>query len=93
MQWVCILSTRIKAAMDLIEMNDYFFKILNITQRIDTYLGKLPAQGFSREVLHLLTHSMDPEMKPKYYQSLKDIEDINGLKLLVLDQDEVYNIM
>ena len=80
---------RIKAAMDLIEMNDYFFNILNISQRIDTYLGKLPDQGFSREVLKLQTHCMDLEMEQKYYQSLKDIEDINGLKLLVI---QVYLI-
>jgi hypothetical protein len=76
---------RIKADIDLIEMSDYFSNIVHITQRIDTYLGK----GFAREVLNFQTHCMDPEMKQKYYQSIKDIEDINGLKLLVI---QVYLI-
>ena len=80
---------RINAAMDLIEMNDYFSNILNICQRMDTYLCKLPDQGFSREVLKLQTHCMDLEMEQKYYQSFKDIEDIKGLKLLVI---QVYLI-
>lgn len=74
---------RIKADIDLIEMNDYFSNIVHITQRIDTYLGKLPAQGFDREILHFQTHCMDSEMEQKYYQALKDIEDIKGSKLLV----------
>jgi hypothetical protein len=33
---------RIKADIDLIEMSDYFSNIVNITQRIDTNLVKLP---------------------------------------------------
>ena len=68
---------------------DYFSNILNISQRIDTYLCKLPDQGFTREVLKLQTHCMYPEMEQKNYQSLKDIEDISGLKLLVF---QVYLI-
>ena len=47
----------IKEDMDFIEMNDYFSNILNISQRIDTYLCKLPDQGFTREVHKLQTHS------------------------------------
>jgi len=80
---------RIKADIDLIEMSDYFSNIVNITQRIDTYLGKLPDQGFAREVLNFQTHCMDSEMEQKYYQALKDIEDIKGSKLLVF---QVYLI-
>ena len=74
---------RIKADIDLIEMSDYFSNIVNITQRIDTNLGKLPDQGFAREVLNFQTRCMDPEMEQKYHQALKDIEDIEGSKLLV----------
>ena len=80
---------RIKADINLIEMNDYFSNIVNITQRIDTHLGKLPDQGFTREVLNFKTHCMDSEMEQKYYQALKDIEDIKGSKLLVF---QVYLI-
>jgi hypothetical protein len=80
---------RIKADIDLIEMSDYFSKIVNVTQRIDRNLGKLPDQGFAREVLNLQTHCMDSEMENKYYQALKDIEDIKGSKLLVF---QVYLI-
>jgi hypothetical protein len=50
---------RIKADIDLIEMSDYFSNIVNIAQRIDTNLGKLPDQGFAREVLNFQTHCMD----------------------------------
>jgi hypothetical protein len=63
-------------------MSDYFSNIENITQRIDTNLGKLPDQGFAREVHNFQTHCMDPEMEQKYYKALKDIEDIKGSKLL-----------
>ena len=80
---------RIKADIDLIEMSDYFSNIVNITQRIDTNLGKLPDQGFAREVLNFQTHCMDSEMEQKYYQALKDSEDIKGSKLLVF---QVYLI-
>jgi hypothetical protein len=80
---------RIKADIDLIEMSDYFSNIVNITQRIDTNLGKLPDQGFAREVLNFQTHCMDSEMEQKYYQALKDIADIKGSKLLVF---QVYLI-
>ena len=80
---------RIKADIDLIEMNDYFSNIVNITERIDTNLGKLPDQGFAREVLNYQTHCMDSEMEQKYYQALKDIEDMKGSKLLVF---QVYLI-
>ena len=80
---------RIKADIDLIEMNDYFSNIVNITERIDTNLGKLPDQGFARKVLNYQTHCMDSEMEQKYYQALKDIEDIKGSKLLVF---QVYLI-
>jgi hypothetical protein len=80
---------RIKADIDLIEMNDYFSNIVNITERIDTYLGKLPDQGFARKVLNFQTLCMDSEMEQKYYQALKDIEDITGSKLLVF---QVYLI-
>jgi hypothetical protein len=80
---------RIKADIDLIEMNIYFSNIVNITQRIDTYLGKQSDQGFTSEVLNFQTHSMDSEMVQKYYQALKDIEDIKGSKLLVF---QVYLI-
>ena len=55
---------RVKADMNFIEMNDYFSNILNISQRIDTYLCKLPDQGFTREVHKLQTHCMFPEMEP-----------------------------
>jgi hypothetical protein len=65
---------RINADIDLKEMNKYFSNIVNITQRIDTNLGKQPDQGFAREVLNFKTHCMDSEMEQKYYQSLKDIE-------------------
>jgi hypothetical protein len=68
--------------MGLIEMNDYFYNILNICQRMDTYSCKLPDQGFSREVLQLQTHYIDLEMAQNYYQSLKDIEDIKGLLIV-----------
>ena len=74
---------RIKPDIDLIEMSDYFSSIVNITQRINTYLGQPPDQGFAREVLNFQTHCMDSEMEQKYYQALKDIEDIKGSKLLV----------
>ena len=74
---------RIKADIDFIEMSDYFSNIVNITQRMDTYLGKRPDQRFAREVLNFQTHCMDSEMEKKYYQDLKDIEDIQGSKLLV----------
>ena len=80
---------RIKADIDLTEMNDYFSNIVNIAQRIDTNLGKLPDQGFAREILNYQTHCMDSEMEQKYYQALKDIEDIKGSKLLVF---QVYLI-
>ena len=80
---------RINADIDLKEMNNYFSNIVNITQRLDTNLGKLPDQGFAREVLNFQTHCMDPEMVQKYYQALKDIEDIKGSKLLVF---QVYLI-
>ena len=83
------LVHRIKADIDSIEMSDYFSNIVNITQRIDTNLGKLPDQGFAREVLNFQTHCMDSEMEQKYYQALKDIEDIKGSKLLVF---QVYLI-
>jgi hypothetical protein len=79
----------IKADIDLNEMNDYFSNIVNITQRIDTYLDKLPNQGFTREVLNFQTLYMDSELTQKYYQKLNDIEDIKGLKLLVF---QVYLI-
>ena len=78
-----------KADIDLVEMSDYFSNIVNITQRIDTNLGKLPDQGFAREVLNCQTHCMESEMEQQYYQSLKDIEDIKGSKLLVF---QVYLI-
>jgi uncharacterized protein YecT (DUF1311 family) len=71
-------------------MKNYFSKIVRITQRIDTYLCKLPDQGFTSEVLNFQTHSMDSEMVQKYYQALKDIEDIKGSKLLVF-QVQRYN--
>jgi hypothetical protein len=77
------LVHRIKADIDLIEMNHYFSNILKITQRIDTYLSKQQDQGFTREVLNFQTHSMDSDMEQKYYQALKDIEDMKGSKLLV----------
>ena len=80
---------RIKADIDSIEMSDYFSNIVKITQRIDKNLGKLPDQGFAREVLNFQTHCMDSEMEQKYYQALKDIEDIKGSKLLVF---QVYLI-
>jgi hypothetical protein len=80
---------RIKANIDLFEMLDYFSNIVNITQRIDTNLGKLPDQGFAREVLNFQTHCMNPEMEQSYYQALKDIEVIEGSKLLVF---QVYLI-
>ena len=80
---------RINADIDLKEMSDYFSNIVNITQRIDTNLGKLTDQGFAREVLNFQTHCMDSEMEQKYYQALKDIEDIKGSKLLVF---QVYLI-
>jgi hypothetical protein len=70
-------------------MSDYFSNIENITQRIDTNLGKLPDQGFAREVRNFQTHCMDSEMEQKYYQALKDIEEIKGSKLLVF---QVYLI-
>jgi hypothetical protein len=47
---------RIKPDIDLIEMSDYFSSIVNITQRINTYLGQPPDQGFAREVLNFQTH-------------------------------------
>jgi hypothetical protein len=74
---------RINADIDLKEMNKYFSNIVNITQRLDTNLSKLPDQGFAREVHNFQTHCMDPEMEQKYYKALKDIEDIKGSKLLV----------
>ena len=77
------LAHSIKADIDLIDMNHYFSNILNIAQRIDTYLGKQQDQGFTREVLNFKTHSMDSDMEQKYYQALKNIEDIKGSKLLV----------
>jgi hypothetical protein len=80
---------RIKADIDSIEMSDYFSNIVKITQRIDKNLGKLPDQGFAREVLNFQTHCMDFEMEQKYYQALKDIEEIKGSKLLVF---QVYLI-
>ena len=83
------LIHRIKADIDLIDMNHYFSNILNITQRIDTYLSKQQDQGFTREVLNFQTHSMDCDMEQKYYQALKDIEDMEGSKLLVF---QVYLI-
>jgi hypothetical protein len=79
----------IKVNIDLIEMNEYFSYIVNITQRIDTYLGKLPDQGFTSEVLNSQCCCMDSEMEQKYYQALKDIEDMKGSKLLVF---QVYLI-
>ena len=83
------LVHRIKADIDLIDMNNIFSDILNITQRIDTYLGKQQDQGFTREVLNFQTHSMDPDLEQKYYQALKTIEDMEGSKLLVF---QVYLI-
>ena len=80
---------RIKADIDLIEMNDYFSNIVNITQRIDTYLSKLPNQGHTREVLNFQTKCIDPDMEQKYYEVLKVIEDIKGSKLFVF---QVYLI-
>ena len=80
---------RTKADIDLIEMNDYFSDIVNITQRIDTNLGKLPDQGFARKVLNFQTVCMDSEMAQIYHQTLKDSEDIRGSKLLVF---QVYLI-
>jgi hypothetical protein len=80
---------RIKADINLIEMNENFSNIVNITQRIDTYLRKQSNQGFAREVLDFQTHCMDSEMEQKYYQALKDIEDMEGSKLLVF---QVYLI-
>ena len=77
------ITHRLKADIDLTEMNNYFSNIVRITQRIDTYLCKLPDQGFAREVHNFQTHCMDPEMEQKYYQALKDTEDIKGSKLLV----------
>ena len=74
---------RMKADIDLIEMSDYFSNIINITQRINTYLGQPPDQGFAREVLNFQTRCMDSEMEQKYYQALKDTKDIKGSKLLV----------
>jgi hypothetical protein len=70
-------------------MNNYCSDIVRITQRIDTYLFKPPDQGFAREVHNFQTHCMDPEMEQKYYKALKDIEDIEGSKLLVF---QVYLI-
>jgi hypothetical protein len=83
------LVHRIKADIDLIDMNNIFSDILNITQRIDTYLGKQQDQGFTREVLNFQTQSMDPDVEQKYYHALKTIEDIKGSKLLVF---QVYLI-
>ena len=80
---------RIKADINSIEMSDYFSNFVNITQRIDTNLGKLPDQGFAREVLNFEIHCMDFEMEQKYYQALKDIEEMKGSKLLVF---QVYLI-
>jgi hypothetical protein len=77
------LVHRIKADIDMIDMNHYFSNILNIAQRIDAYLGKQQDQGFTREVLNFQTHSMDSDMEQNYYQALKNIEDIKGSKLLV----------
>jgi hypothetical protein len=73
---------RINADIDLKEMNNYFSYILSITQRIDTYLCKQSDQGFAREVLNFQTYCMDSEMEQKYYKALKDIEDMEGSKLL-----------
>ena len=73
----------LKPDIDLKKMEKYFSNIVCITQRIDTYLCKPPDQGFAREVLNFQTHSMDPEMEQEYYQALKDIEGIEGSKLLV----------
>ena len=80
---------RIKADIDLIEMNDYFSNIVNITQRIDTYLSKLPNQGHTREVLNSQTECIDPDMEQKYYEVLKVFEGIKGTKLFVF---QVYLI-
>ena len=80
---------QLKADIDLTEMNNYFSNIVRITRRIDTYLCKKPDQGFAREVLNFQTHCMDFEMEQKYYQALKDIEEIKGSKLLVF---QVYLI-
>ena len=85
----CEIVNHLKTDIDLTEMNNYFSNIVCITQRIDTYLCKLPDQGFAREVQNFQTHCMDPEMEQKYYQALKDIEDIKGSKLLVF---QVYLI-
>ena len=65
----------IKADIYLIEMNDYFSNILNITRRIDTYLNKQQDQGFTREVLNFQTKWIEPDTEQKYY---KVIEDIKG---------------
>jgi hypothetical protein len=83
------IADRIKADIDLIEMNDYFSNIVNITQRIDTYLSKLPNQGFTREVLNSQTKCIDPDLEQKYYKALKVIEDMKGSKLFVF---QVYLI-
>ena len=80
---------RIKADINLTKMKNYFSNIVRITQRIDTYLCKLPDQRFAREVLYFQTCCMDPEMEQKYYQALKDIEDITSSKLLLF---QVYLI-
>jgi hypothetical protein len=80
--WHVYIETQVLYSYSLFLWEDYFSNILNISQRIDTYLCKLPDQGFTREVLKLQTHCMYPEMEQKNYQSLKDIEDISGLKLL-----------
>jgi hypothetical protein len=66
-------------------MNEYFSYIVNITQRIDTYLDK----QFTSEVLNSQCCCMDSEMEQKFYQALKDIEDMKGSKLLVF---QVYLI-
>jgi hypothetical protein len=79
---------RIKADIDVIEMNDYFSNIVNITQRIDTYLSKLPNQGLTREVLNYQTKCIDPDLEQIYYKVLV-IEDMKGSKLFVF---QVYLI-
>ena len=80
---------RSNAEIEFTEMIKCFSNIDCITQRIDTYLCKLPDQGFFRKVRNLRTCCIDPEMKQKYYQDLKDKEDMKGSKLLVF---QVYLI-
>ena len=79
----------VNADIDLTKMINYFSNIVCITQRIDTNLCKPPDQGFTTQVRNVQYCSMDPEMEQKYYQALKDIEDIKGSKLIVF---QVYLI-